>query len=355
MHQLVNIILAVLLFGFIIFFHELGHFLAARLFGVGVDSFSLGMGPKLFAKKRGTTEYAIRAVPFGGFCAMQGEDDGQKIPKPGDFTAHAPWQRFLILIAGACFNFLLAFLLGLVLVVQTGVDKPYIGKLMPNMPAEEAGLKPGDRILAVNGSKAVFFRDVSMALQFHAGEPITFRYETPEGEEHTVTVTPKFLQEQNGYYTGIVSAGSTPVRNPGELVYYAAGEVGLNIRMAIQSIRLLLRGAVSPKNLTGPLGIVQAISENMDAARPYGIRVMLLSLFSFGLLLSANLGVMNLLPLPALDGGRALLTAVEAVIRRPLNRKIEATVHLTGFVLLMGLMLYVLWNDMMRLVYHTGF
>ena len=355
MHQLVNIILAVLLFGFIIFFHELGHFLAARLFGVGVDSFSLGMGPKIIAKKRGDTEYAIRAVPFGGFCAMQGEDESKRELRPGDFTAHAPWQRFFILIAGACFNFLLAFLLGLVLVMQTGVDKPYIGQLMPGMPAEEAGLKAGDRILAVNGSKAVFFRDVSMALRFHAGEPITFRYETPAGEKRTVTVTPKYLKEQDGYYTGIVSAGSMPVKNPAELVYYAAGEVGLNIRMAIQSVRLLIKGAVSPKNLTGPVGIVQAISENMDAARPYGLRVMLLSLFSFGLLLSANLGVMNLLPLPALDGGRALLTAVEAVIRRPLNRKIEATVHLTGFVLLMGLMLYVLWNDIMRIVQHTGF
>lgn len=212
MHQLVNIILAVLLFGFIIFFHELGHFLAARLFGVGVDSFSLGMGPKIIAKKRGDTEYAIRAVPFGGFCAMQGEDESKRELRPGDFTAHAPWQRFFILIAGACFNFLLAFLLGLVLVMQTGVDKPYIGQLMPGMPAEEAGLKAGDRILAVNGSKAVFFRDVSMALRFHAGEPITFRYETPAGEKRTVTVTPKYLKEQDGYYTGIVSISMNGIK-----------------------------------------------------------------------------------------------------------------------------------------------
>ena len=239
--------------------------------------------------------------------------------------------------------------------MQTGVDKPYIGKLMPGMPAEAAGLKPGDRILAVNGSKATFFRDVSLQLQFHAGEPVTFRYETAEGELRTVTVTPQYLEEQGGYYTGIVSAGSTPVKDPLSLVYYAAGEVKLNIRMAIQSVRMLVKGAVSPKNLTGPVGIVQAISDNMDAARPYGLRAVLLSLLSFGLLLSANLGVMNLLPLPALDGGRALLTAVEAVIRRPLNRKIEAMVHTAGFALLMGLMLYVLWNDVMRIVQHTGF
>jgi len=180
----------------------------------------------------------------------------------------------------------------------------------------------------------------------------------PEGaaaKVRTVTVTPKYLEEQGGYYTGIVSAGSTPVKDPLSLVYYAAGEVKLNIRMAIQSVRMLVKGAVSPKNLTGPVGIVQAISDNMDAARPYGLRAVLLSLLSFGLLLSANLGVMNLLPLPALDGGRALLTAVEAVIRRPLNRKIEAMVHTAGFALLMGLMLYVLWNDVMRIVQHTGF
>ena len=151
-----------------------------------------------------------------------------------------------------------------------------------------------------------------------------------------------------------MSAGSTPVKDPLSLVYYAAGEVKLNIRMAIQSVRMLVKGAVSPKNLTGPVGIVQAISDNMDAARPYGLRAVLLSLLSFGLLLSAHLGVMNLLPL-ALDGGRALLTAVEAVIRRPLNRKIEAMVHTAGFALLMGLMLYVLWNDVMRIVQHTGF
>ena len=355
MQQLINVILSILLFGFIIFFHELGHFLAARLFGVGVVSFSLGMGPKILAVERGGTEYAIRAVPFGGFCAMCGEDEATEKLSPDDFNAHAPWQRFLILIAGACFNFLLAFLLASVLLVQTGVDKPYIGKLMPGMPAEAAGLKPGDRILAVNGSKATFFRDVSLQLQFHAGEPVTFRYETAEGEVRTVTVTPKYLEEQGGYYTGIVSAGSTPVKDPLSLVYYAAGEVNLNIRMAIQSVRMLVKGAVSPKNLTGPVGIVQAISDNMDAARPYGLRAVLLSLLSFGLLLSANLGVMHLLPLPALDGGRALLTAVEAVIRRPLNRKIEAMVHTAGFALLMGLMLYVLWNDVMRIVQHTGF
>lgn len=355
MQQLINVILSILLFGFIIFFHELGHFLAARLFGVGVASFSLGMGPKILSVERGGTEYAIRAVPFGGFCAMCGEDEAAEKLSPDDFNAHAPWQRFLILIAGACFNFLLAFLLAAVLLVQTGVDKPYIGKLMPGMPAEAAGLKPGDRILAVNGSKATFFRDVSLQLQFHAGEPVTFRYETAEGELRTVTVTPQYLEEQGGYYTGIVSAGSTPVKDPLSLVYYAAGEVNLNIRMAIQSVRMLVKGAVSPKNLTGPVGIVQAISDNMDAARPYGLRAVLLSLLSFGLLLSANLGVMNLLPLPALDGGRALLTAVEAVIRRPLNRKIEAMVHTAGFALLMGLMLYVLWNDVMRIVQHTGF
>ena len=282
-------------------------------------------------------------------------DEAAEKLSPDDFNEHAPWQRFLILIAGACFNFLLAFLLAAVLLVQTGVDKPYIGKLMPGMPAEAAGLKPGDRILAVNGSKATFFRDVSLQLQFHAGEPVTFRYETAEGELRTVTVTPQYLEEQGGYYTGIVSAGSTPVKDPLSLVYYAAGEVNLNIRMAIQSVRMLVKGAVSPKNLTGPVGIVQAISDNMDAARPYGLRAVLLSLLSFGLLLSANLGVMNLLPLPALDGGRALLTAVEAVIRRPLNRKIEAMVHTAGFALLMGLMLYVLWNDVMRIVQHTGF
>ena len=355
MQQLINVILSILLFGFIIFFHELGHFLAARLFGVGVVSFSLGRGPIILSVERGGTEYAIRAVPFGGFCALCGEDEAAEKLSPDDFNAHAPWQRFLILIAGACFNFLLAFLLAAVLLVQTGVDKPYIGKLMPGMPAEAAGLKPGDRILAVNGSKATFFRDVSLQLQFHAGEPVTFRYETAEGELRTVTVTPQYLEEQGGYYTGIVSAGSTPVKDPLSLVYYAAGEVKLNIRMAIQSVRMLVKGAVSPKNLTGPVGIVQAISDNMDAARPYGLRAVLLSLLSFGLLLSANLGVMNLLPLPALDGGRALLTAVEAVIRRPLNRKIEAMVHTAGFALLMGLMLYVLWNDVMRIVQHTGF
>ncbi len=352
-----NIILALIVFGLIVTFHEFGHFIVAKLCGVRVLEFSVGMGPQIASVVKGETRYSLRALPLGGYCSMLGEDTDEAEAQEGSLNAAPVWKRFLIVAAGPCFNFILAFLLAVVILSQVGVDRCVLTGILEGYPAENSGIEAGDEIIKINDHQVVFFRDLTGYLYLYPGKEadVTVLREVPgtagETERHTFRITPAYNAERDAWMLGIEVSGKREIPETiPKLLYYSVQEVRYNITMVLDSLKLLLRGLVPLDDLTGPVGIVSVIGESVEETRPYGARALLLTLADIALLLSANLGVMNLLPIPALDGGRLLFFAAEAVTGRHLNRRVEGAIHFAGLVLLMGLMVFLMLHDVMRLV-----
>lgn len=347
-----KIIVALIIFGFLVLFHELGHFTAARICGVKVLEFAVGMGPKLWSVRPKETTYSLRILPIGGFCSMLGEDQEGTENLEGSFQSKSAWQRFFVIAMGPIFNFLLAFLLALFVIGNAGVDLPVLTGVETGYPAEEAGLQAGDTILSVNGKHIDFMRELTEILYYHPADQIvlTVSRGADGAEEKTVTLTPRYDESSGRYLIGIqYSSGRTPAGGAASLIYYAAQEVRWTIESTISGLSMMIRGALSPDDLTGPVGIVSVIGNTVEETEQYGLLVVLLNLADLALLISANLGVMNLLPLPALDGGRLVFCLIEILFRRPVNRNVEGYIHFAGFVLLMILMVFIMFHDIWRL------
>ena len=349
-----KILIAVILFSIIILFHEFGHFLMARACGVEVVEFSLGMGPRLLSHVSGRsgTRYSVKCLPFGGSCQMKGEDGEDSTE--GSFGEKKVWQRLLIVAAGPLFNFLLAFLFSIVIISSVGYDAPVIEYLAEDYPMAQAGMKPGDIMTSMGGEKILVYRDISNYLTFHEGEltdqhPVTITW-LSNGERRSAEVTPKLNENGTRYIFGIYggvrySAGA----DIGKILKYSLYEVGFWIRTTIGSLRMIGRGRVSLDDVSGPVGVVEVVSDTVEENRSDGAFYVFLNLLNLGILLSANLGVMNLIPFPALDGGRILLLLIEAVRRRKLSGNVEAYINLAGFAVLMCLMVVILFNDIRKL------
>ena len=336
-----SIIVALLIFGLLIFFHELGHFLFAKRGGIGVTSFSLGMGPAILKKQIGETEYALRILPFGGSCAMVGEDTESDAENA--FNKKSVWTRISVVAAGPVFNFILAFVGAVIMVCCVGVDKPVITEMMEGYPAYEAGVRAGDEIISMNGRNIGVYRDVSMYIQLHQGEEVDLVYER-DGERFETTVVPKM--DEDGYYLmGITGGAYTKCTNPLEVTKYAGCEVGYWIHMVFDSLKLMVSGQVSREEVGGPVRIVSMIGETYEQSAAISGFMVFISMLNMVIFLSANLGVMNLLPIPALDGGRLLLMLVEVVTRKRVPEKVEGYIHMAGFAVLMALMVLILFND----------
>jgi regulator of sigma E protease len=417
--------------GVLVFVHELGHFLMARWHGVRVLTFSLGFGPKILKVKRGDTEYAISAIPLGGYVKMAGENpEEQRSGSPDEFLSKTKWQRFQILIMGPAMNVALAILLlwvvllqgdqvpvyedqpvviGLVnddapaarvglrpgdlitqvngeeiptwnefftsigtkpdrdvqlTVVRDGREQritvrpqpqtrfevgdigvlpdvyPSIESVFPGDPAEKAGLQGGDKILAVNGKRVVFSRHVQEAIAQNAGKSMDFRIQRA-GQEQTVAVVPK--TQGSGGWIGIRILNETRTFTPGPLQAF-----GLSVERNVQSAGLIMKtlwglitGETSPKQLMGPVGIAQLSG---DSARAGWV-----VLFGMMAMISLNLGLLNLMPIPVLDGGHILIMGLETIARRDFSIQVKEKMFLAGFVLLMALMVTVIYNDLTRI------
>ena len=340
-----GIILALLLFSFIVFFHEFGHFLLAKLNGIDVHEFAIGMGPAIFSKEFKGTKYAIRILPIGGYCAM-GEDD-EASDSPGNFNNKSVWARISVIVAGAVFNFILAFIMSVIIVGMTGYDSPVIGEVDKGFPAAEAGMLPGDKIVKMNDEKINIFREITMYNQFHQGQETEITW-IRDGEKHTAKVTP-MMDDELGYERfGFTSAG---YHKPTllKMFQYGAYEVGFWIETTLDSLRMLITGQVGADQLSGPVGIVDVVGDTYEETKSYGFLTVLANMLSLAILLSANLGVMNLLPLPALDGGRLIFLFIEAIRGKRVPPEKEGYVHAIGMVLLLALMVFVLYNDIVRI------
>ncbi len=351
------IVLAIIAFGVLIIVHELGHFAAARACGVRVVEFSLGMGPLLLKKQGRETLYSLRALPLGGFCAMEGEDGDSDDPRA--FSAQPAWKRIIILVAGAAMNFVVGFLLVLVVFSQAeGYSSPTIDAFMDGCPYQgESMLMEGDTFYKIDGHRTYFFADISEFLgrsgsEYH--DIVVIRGGEKVKLESFRLVPVEYPTADGGTELKYGVYGRFEPRTLASSLKYSWYSSLDFVRLVWRSLGDLVTGRVGVKELSGPVGIVDLVNDvaRQEAARTSVTDALLDVAYLFALI-AVNLAVMNLLPIPALDGGRVLLLAVTAVIERvshrKLNPKYEAYIHSAGFILLMGLMVFVMVNDIVKL------
>lgn len=344
---LVDLLYFVLVLGVVVFSHELGHFIFAKRARIYVYEFAIGMGPKLFGFKRKNdeTEYSIRLVPIGGYVKMAGEEieADKDIPAEKRFQSKPWWSRFLTVIAGALFNFILAILIFFILALFNGSPelKPYLAGVVPGYPAEVAGMKEGDLIVKVNGHKVNTWNDAILEFEIDKDKTTTFLMKR-DGELKEYTITAKAIEQdgETDYQYGFniqpeIKYGFLPA------LQYALTNFAYNIKAMYNVIVMLITGALSPNNLAGPVGIYNLVGQTAQT----GIESVV-NLIAF---ISINVGFVNLIPFPAFDGGRALFLVIEKIRRKPVNTKIENTIHMIGMILLLALMLLITIKDIWTL------
>lgn len=348
-----SIILAVLVFGLIVLIHELGHFLFAKMNGIAVVEFSIGMGPRLFRFKKGETTYSIKVLPLGGSCMMLGEDEEN--PDERAFQNKSIPARMSVIAAGPIFNFILAFFLAMILVGMSGYDTTYIKEVTENSPAYEAGIRPGDKLLKINGENVSMYREYILYKLLRPEEKMSlveFSRVNPDTgirEIQSASVTPQYSEESGKYLIGItIAPQNIRVTSFGELMKYGYMEMKYDVKLTVKSLGMLFTGKASVNDLSGPVGIVVMIDDSVKAGLTVSVMAALMNVISMCILLSANLGVMNLLPIPALDGGRLLFLIIEAIRGKRMDPEKEGLVNMISMAALMALMIFVVFNDISR-------
>ena len=350
---------AVVVLGGIILFHEFGHYLLARLNGVAVVEFSVGFGPRILSwvSKKTGIRYSLKLLPLGGSCAMLGEfgedeDEKEEIPdvKGVSFFDRGPLAKMAVIAAGPVFNFILAFVFSLVILSWAGIDPAVIAGTSDGMPAEAAGLKEGDVITKLDGRKIHLSREISMYLMTAGQNPVQVEYrrydETSSSwtAEHTV-IQPEF--KDGRYYLGVILQGHRDApESLVQVLQYSVYEVRYWILTVIDSLKMIVGGKVTTNDIAGPVRIVTIIDQTVEENTQYGFVTVVMNLLNLMVMFSANLGVMNLLPFPALDGGRLVFLLWELVTGHPVSQRIEGAVNMTGMALLMTFMVFVVWNDL---------
>ena len=344
------ILIGVLLFGFVIFFHELGHFLLAKASGIRVNEFALGMGPKLFSFQKGETQYALRLFPIGGYCAMEGEDGESEDERA--FGKKPVWKRILVVIAGGIFNIILGFVLMLILYGQQDVfATTQIAGFTENSSLEAAGAQVGDYIVEVDHYAVFTGRDLSFALALADPNAVHFvvkrdgqkvdlgetqmRSESTEDGKTVLAMDFKVLGVKNSFWN---------------LIKNAAADTISMARMVIESLKGMLTGRFGLNDIAGPVGTAQVIAQAAGQGLKEGFGTAVSNIVMMIIMITVNLGIVNLLPLPALDGGRLLFLIWEGVSRKPVPAQYEGYIHAAGFVLLLGLMVLIAFNDVLRLI-----
>ncbi len=373
-----GIVLFLVIFCVIVIAHEFGHFIIAKMNGIRVVEFSVGMGPCIFSFTKGETKYAIRLLPLGGACMFEGED-GLYLPedenedenneqeekgseslteemvretklgkKSGAFPDAPVFVRIATVVAGPIFNFILAFVFSAIIIGSYGADTPVVQKVAEDGAAYAAGLRDGDKIVKMNGSKIRLYREISLASMLNKGEDIPVTYER-DGKTYDALISPIYDEAAGRYYMGLYGQGVYEKFGLPGTLKYSAYEVGYWIETTFMSLKMLVQGQVGKDDVSGPVGMAQTVNDIYTQSKPDGVYYVWLNMLNFAILLSANLGVLNLLPFPALDGGRLVFLLIEAVRGKPVPPEKEGFVHMIGMVLLMVLMVFVLFNDISRI------
>lgn len=426
-----SILIAVLILCVVIIVHELGHFIFAKLNGIVVEEFSVGMGPRILSTEKNGTIYSLKLIPFGGACMMRGEDD--KDDSEGSFNSKSVWRRISVVAAGPVFNFLLAFVGAVVIIGTIGYDAPEVVEVTKDSPEALAGMQSGDIITKFDGNSVSFGRELYSYINLEGledrdivvevlrnGEKVVFTYrpatqdrymlgfsynptqdqpqilsvtlggvlqkagleagdyiyaingqrvltglelasyfeEKPltneeltltylrDGLEYDIDVTPEAVHYVEQNFSFNLAREKT---NPIGVLKYSVLEVRYWIDSVLQGFKLLVTGRVGMESLSGPVGVVEVIGDTYEESKSSGPLYTWLSMINMLILITANLGVMNLLPLPALDGGRLVFLIIEAIRRKPINREAEGMIHFAGLLLLMVLMIFVTFMDVGRL------
>lgn len=346
--MLLYILLAILMFGALILIHELGHFLTARLFHVKIYEFSIGMGPKIFSKKskKSDTAYSIRALPIGGFVSMAGEDEESE--EEGSLRHKPVWQRIIITAAGSLFNIILGFIVMLIIVICVkNIGTTVVDSFQEGAVTSESGLMPGDKIVAIGGKKVHVYYDMSYKIMRYGSAPVDITV-VRNGETVVLqdVVFPVRI-EQDIAFGDMDFYVQRGVKTFGSVLKNAFYQSTMTVRMVYDSLYDLMTGKYGLKQLSGPVGITGVITDTAKDAVESKDSTGLWSLF---VMLAMNLGVMNLLPLPALDGGRIVFLIIEGIRRKPVNPKIEGYIHAAGMALLLLLMLVITGKDIFTMI-----
>ena len=348
MTTLMTFILFILIFGVVVISHEFGHYLIAKANGIHVVEFAIGMGPTLFFCYMQETKYSVKLLPLGGACMFEGEDglntqEGENTE--GSFLHAKVWARISTVLAGPIFNFILG---GIIAVILAGVMVfyvPVLSDVADGGVAQQAGLQAGDRIIALNGERVYLRDEVLLFNRVNNGKEFTLEYER-DGQRYTVTMTPT-LNEATGSYNMGIYLGEALKAEGLDVLKYAWYEIRYCVRSTWQSLGLMIRGQVKREEVAGPVGIaVNVVGKTYTEAKQYGWETVALNMGYITLLLTINLGILNLLPIPALDGGRLVFLLVEVIRRKPIPPEKEGMVHFIGLVFFMILMVIVFFNDL---------
>lgn len=378
--MLTTIIAVVVVLGGLIFFHELGHFAVARGLGMGVSTFSLGFGPKILKYRKGKTEYALSLVPLGGYVALVGESDPKDIPEgfteKESFALRPAWQRLLVVAAGPAANILLAWLLCWTLALGWGtpVLLPQVGGVVQNGPADKAGIQPGDTIVSINGAAVANWQTMADAITQSNGKTLAVTLSrpdmAPQADDQTradeaaqpeqgmiisVELTPErstrktiFGEEESAWLIGIRNSGAVRLVQHGfaDAAIAGAGQTADMVSLTWQSFVKLAERVVPLDQVGGPIMIMQMVGKQAHEG--------LAGLLALAALISINLGILNLLPIPVLDGGQIVFCLWEIIFRRPLNARLQDYAMRAGIALLVALMLLATYNDLWRILKNTG-
>ena len=382
---MITALVSIIMFLVMVSLHEFGHFIVAKLLKFKVDEFSIGMGPAIFKKQKGETQYSVRALPLGGYCKFDGEDDADNTDQRA-FVNQKPWKRLLVLLAGGVFNIILGFMLFLVIVPAVSpVSTNVIDTIVEHSNIEQAGLRPGDEIVEINGKHVGFYNDIELYKQsVDKDEDITVTVKRgDEKMKFTFKLSEQYIEQIygedgvqvndtiNGYTTGefVPYSGNVPKNDSlvGETRTATRYIIGFNpmqedinifnvwgealnetkfvVRLVYRSFWQMITGKIGVDEMSGPVGIVSEVNNAVNSGKHSWLNV--LNLIA---LLTINLGIFNLLPIPALDGGRIFFVLIEILRRKPVPPDKEGVVHGIGLMLLMLFILFISFKDIMRLV-----
>lgn len=347
--------------GVLVVAHEFGHFIVAKKSGIWVQEFSVGMGPKLVSVTRGDTEYSLRALPLGGFCRMEGgAEEEDTVPSPTSFLSKSIGVRFAVMAAGPLMNFLLAFIMIFGLCCSSYTATPVIREVLSDSAAEEIGLEAGDVIYSINGKTIHIYDELQYLLQQNSGEPILLEVIGADGLRYKYELSPRMDAESGRYLIGfspevknglfaepIEGYGEMSVLDTAEYSYYAMINY---VKMTAEGLLRVFTFTADKDEYGGPIAIFKTVESSYEAGLAYSFAAALQNVVYIGAVLSANLVVLNLFPIPGLDGGKILFLLIELIRRKPMDTEAEAKWQTLGFLFIMGLMVYVLLGDITKFI-----
>lgn len=389
LNTIVSVLWFLLIFCIVVISHEFGHFIIAKANGIHVVEFFIGFGPTLIKWNRGGTKYSIKLLPLGGACVFEGEDDVEEAlrkgkkkdtepnaensseteaakaepqvetkaePKAddkkygGSFLEASAWRRLAVIIAGPVFNIVLGFIIAFIMVNLIAIRDPVATEIIPGGAAEEAGLLPGDRIISMNGQRICLYEDIVLFNALSDGKSVLLVYER-DGKRNSVVLEPKYDQEEGRYMIGIANSSFVELKGL-DAFKYTWYEMRYNFKMTYGSLFMLVRGRVKTTEVSGPVGIaVNVVGETYEQTKQYGFSTVLVNMMNIALMLTVNLGLLNILPIPALDGGRLIFILLELVRGKPIPRDKEAIVHFIGMIFFIVLIVLVFFNDIKNIFF----